>query len=484
MIKRIVIFFACTIPFGLFAQDKWDLRKCVDYAMKNNISVKQADVQSRITALSLQQAKLNVYPSAAFSGGLGTQFGRSIDPTTNQFTTTQLLYNNFQLQGGIQVYNWGRLKNTIQTQQFNFNASLVDIEKAANDVALNVATSYLQVLASKEQINISEIQVEQTKQQYNITKKKVDAGALPELNLAEIESQLATDSSNLITAKSTYDINLLSLKALLNLDAALPFEVETPPVDQIPLESFADLQPDIVFQLAMANQPLQKSNDLKIQGGEYAIKAYRAALYPSITLGYNLATSFSNSLKGVDPSSLVFNGYTKTGLITSVNNINYEVLQPSYNYSYSSKSFGNWWQGYGSQIDQNFRQALGFNISVPIFNNGSYKIAYEQSKINLRGLKLQKEQADMTLKQNIYTSYANAIASYEKYIASIKTVASYQKAYDFSVKRYEVGLLPTIDLITNQNNLLKAKLQQLTNHYDYVFKMKLLEFFKGQGLKL
>jgi len=484
MIKRIVVLFACTIPFGLFAQEKWDLRKCVDYAMKNNISVKQADVQSRLTALTLKQAKLNVYPSAAFTGGLGGQFGRSIDPTTNQFTTTQLLYNNFQLQGGIEVYNWGRLKNSIQTQQFNFKASLVDVEKAANDVALNVATGYLQVLASKEQINIAQIQVEQTKQQYTITKKKVDAGALPELNLAEIESQLATDSSNLITAKSTYDVNVLTLKALLNLDAALPFEVDTPPVDQIPLESFADLQPDIVYQLALVNQPLQKSNDLKIQGGEFAIKTSKAALYPTISVGYNLATSFSNSLKAVDPTSYVLNGYNKTGLITSVNNTNYDVLQPSYSYNYTSKSFGNWWQGYGSQLDQNFRQSVGFNISVPIFSNGINRIVYEQSKINLQGLKLQKEQADMTLKQNIYTSYANAVASYEKYIAGIKTVASSQKAYDFSVKRYEVGLLPTIDLITNQNNLLKAKLQQLTNHYDYVFKMKLLEFFKGQGLKL
>src|SRR6185312_11969980 len=132
------------------------------------------------------------------SGNVGGQFGRSIDPTTNLYTTNNFFFNQFQLQGGAEIYNWGRLKNTQAAAEFNAQAALADIEKAANDVALNVASYYLQVLSANEQIEVVKVQITQTKAQYDITKRKVEAGALPELNLVEIEAQLATDSSNLI----------------------------------------------------------------------------------------------------------------------------------------------------------------------------------------------------------------------------------------------------------------------------------------------
>src|SRR6476646_10055383 len=120
------------LPFSAFAQQKWDLRRCVEYAMKNNITVKQADIQARYQALQLQQAKFNQYPTANLTSGLGMQFGRSIDPTTNQFTTTQLLYQSAQVSGGVDVYNWGKLKNSLKAAQFSARAALADIEKAAN----------------------------------------------------------------------------------------------------------------------------------------------------------------------------------------------------------------------------------------------------------------------------------------------------------------------------------------------------------------
>jgi len=135
-------------------------------------------------------------------------------------------------------------------------------------------------------------------------------------------------------------------------------------------------------------------------------------------------------------------------------------------------------------LSGNFTQRIAVGITVPIFSNGQGKIAYENSKLNLRNLQLQSEQADYTLKQNIYSAYSNAVASYQKYIAGKKNVESNQIAYDFTMKRYEIGLLGILDLITNQNNLTTAKLNLIANEYDYIFKMKLLEFYKGNGIKL
>ena len=135
-------------------------------------------------------------------------------------------------------------------------------------------------------------------------------------------------------------------------------------------------------------------------------------------------------------------------------------------------------------MKHNFGQGIGFNISVPLFNNGQAKIGYEQSKLNLKSYTLQQEQANSKLKQDIYTAYTNAINAFQKLSSGQKTIETSQKAYDFAVKRYDNGLLTTLDLLTNQNNLLRAKMQQVVNQFDYVFKMKLLEFYKGQGLKL
>jgi len=479
MLKRFLGLLLITVPASLFAQEKWDLRRCVDYAMTNNISVKQADIQARIAALQLKQAKLNKMPNLNFSANVGEQFGRSIDPTTNLFTTTNFFFNQYQLQGGAEIYNWGRLKNLKDAADLNAQAALKDVERTANDIALNVAAYYLNVLAANEQIKINEVQIAQTLAQYDVTKKKVDAGALPELNLAELESQLASDSSNLITTRTTFEQNVLYLKALLNMDMAAPFEVATPAVETIPLEPLPELQPDYVYQLALTTQPQQKVNELLIKAREKNVQANKALMYPSISGFYTLGTAYNNQTKRIIDSSIVGVPASKAGTV-NVNGVNYDVYSLPYNQIYPVIGTTK----FGTQIGNNFNQSLGIGITIPIFNNGSYRISYERSKLDLKNQQLQQLQSNQTLQSNIYNAYANAISSLEKFNAGIKTVASAQKAYDFATKRYEVGLLSTIDLLTTQNNLQRAKLQQVANQYDYVFKMKVLEFYKGQGIKL
>jgi len=480
--RTLLYTFLFLIVFNATAQQKWDLRQCVDYAMKNNISVKQADVQARIMSLQLKQAQLAVYPNANLTSGLGTQFGRSIDRTTNIYSNTQSLYQNFQLQSGIQVYNYNRLKNGISYAQFNAKAALEDLEKASNDAALNVCTYYLQVLAAKEQVIISQLQIGQTKTQLEITQKKEDAGALPELNLLEIEAQLANDSSTYISAQSGFDQSVLALKGVLNLDAAAPFDVAIPESTSIPTLPLTELQPDIVYQLALNNQPLQKGNDFRIKAAEKNIAINKAQMYPTLNFGVNLATNFYNSFQKIDGYTI--NGYSPNGDVVTIGNNNYYINSPNVSIKQSKNSLGEIWKGYGNQLNNNFGQTVGFSLTVPIFDNGLYRTAYEQSKLNYKSQLLNKEGADLTLKQNIYTAYSNAISALQKASAGKKSVESNQKAFEFATKRYELGLLSTIDLLANQNNLLKAKLQQVSNEYDFIFKMKLLEFYKGQGLKL
>ena len=359
---------------------------------------------------------------------------------------------------------------------------MADVEKAANDAALSVCTYYLQVLAAKEQVNISQLQIGQTQIQLSITQKKIDAGVLPELNLAEIEAQLANDSSTYIAAAINYEQSVLALKAVLNLDAAAPFDVEIPDASTIPVLPLAELQPEPVYLLALGTQPLQKADSFRIKAAEKNVAITKAQLYPTLSFGVNLSSNFYNSFNKI--ASYTFSGYSPNGDKVTVGGTQYDVSSPVVSVKQSKNSFSELWSGYGNQLNNNFGQTLGFSLSVPIFNNGQYRIAYEQSKLNYKTQLLNKEGADMTLKQNIYTSYSNAVSALQKLQAGKKSVESNQKAFDFATKRYDLGLLSTIDLLTNQNNLLRAKLQQVSNEYDYIFKMKVLEFYKGQGLKL
>lgn len=465
-----------------FSQQKWTVLQCVQYAQANNISVRRLDVQRRIADVTYKQNKYSVYPNANFNTSTGYQFGRSIDPTTNLFTNQQLVYQNYNLNADIMIFNWGRIKNGIISADLEAQASLQDVERNKNDIAISVATAYLQILLNQEQVRIFEVSVEQTKTQLIDTRKRVDAGALPELNAVTLESQLALDSSTLVTAKSNVELSKLQLQALMNIDMSVPFEIETPSVDNIPLESIADLQPDLVYKIALTNQPAQKANNLRYQSLVASVKSIRGSLYPRITGFGGLSTRFSNPNKRVSSGNIT--GYSPGPTIVVIGPNTYPVQVPNVQVSTEKVPFGEQWSGWGTQINNFFSQNVGLAINVPIFNGYSARSNYERAKLNIKDADLIIEQTNQKLQQDIYTAYANAMAALEKYNAAKTGVVSSQKAYDFSKKRYDLGLLTTFELITAQNNLAKSKIDMSNSRFDFVFKMKVLEFYKGSGIKL
>jgi outer membrane protein len=471
-IKLAVCLLAFTASFG---QDKWDLRKAVEYALEHNISVRQADVQARIVALTFEQSKLSQLPSLNIQNNAGYQFGRSIDPSTNQFTTAQILFANHSLNMNLDLFNWFSKKNTVAANLLQTKSYIAGAEKARNDVALNVANAYLQILLTAEQIKISEVKVKQSIEQVNITSKQVEAGVLPELNVLQLQSQLATDSSNLITAKSNYTLSVLQLKALLNVPADQPFEVDVPAVETIPIESLADLDPAVVYAQAVSSLPQQKINDFNLQSAIKSAAAAKGALYPSFILFGGLDTRYSNAQKILGKEFVATN--VPIGFV-NVGGTNYIVNTQSNIPTGFTKNT------YTRQLSNNFSQSIGLALNIPILNGGTARTSWKKAKLNITNAELQKEQGELTLKQDIYQAHANAVAALQKFNATTKSVEVSQKAYDFAVKRFDVGLLNTIDLIFSQNILFNARIDLASAQYDYIFKMKLLEFYKGKGLKL
>jgi outer membrane protein len=344
-----------------------------------------------------------------------------------------------------------------------------------------VAVSYLQLLLAREQAKVAVVQVDQVRAQLSDTRKRVDAGVLPEINAAELEAQLARDSASLITAQTASVQLLLQLKALLNLDAGADFDIAEPPVHMIPVMALADLQPEAVYQNALALLPQQKVNRLRIQSAQQTIEAARARLLPSFSAFGSLNTNAIRFKKEI--YNQVLNGYVTSGARVNAGGVFFPVEVPNY-------SFGNNIVGYfkpdavGKQFNANLGQSIGVGMNLPIFNGRSARLNVDRSKLNLEQLNLQLEQGERQLKQDIYRAYNDAVAALQKNEADKKSLTTAEKAFSFASRRYELNLLSAFELINSQGNLQRARIQSLLSQYDFVFKMKLLEFYRGQGIRL
>ncbi|HEX8675851.1 MAG TPA: TolC family protein [Segetibacter sp.] len=474
MSHPVIIFLILVFTSKAFGQDKWSLQQCVDYAIKNNVSVKQSDVQARISAVTAKQSKMTVYPSLTGSINSSYQHGLTTNPTTNILESSGYIAGNMNLQASYDIFNWNARKNTIAANNLNLQADEIGIDKAKNDISLSVANAFLQVMLRREQARISEVQMSQSRAQLSNTLKLVSAGSQPELNAIQLEAQLAKDSSALLQANALIEQALINLKAFLNYDFTLPFDVADPSVDDIPIQNLTDLQPEVVYEIALNSQPLQKMYKIRIEAANKQVKAARGNMYPGLgAVGglYTRAIDAQRPVYGILPAQ-------PNGSFVKVNGTDYPVFAPSLGIvSYSGTPLF-------KQLNQNLGESIGIGINFSIFNSYTSRTQWERAKVNVRQLQLQNEQENLDLKTNIYNAYQDAFSSFQKYRASKRTVAYSQKAFDISKKRFDVGLLGTLDYIITQNNLYLAQIDEVSNHYDFVFKMKVLEFYKGQGIKL
>ena len=479
--KLILLIPVCILAMATQAQEKWSLRRCVQYALDSNISIKQNEIQAQLAGITYKESKLSQIPTANFSNNEGYRFGKSQNPSTGILENQNFFQVGLNLQSSISIFNWYSKKNTILANEWSLQAAKAATDKLKNDIALTVANSYLQVLLAREQQKIADVQVKQSITQVDIVHKQVSAGALPELNAVELEAQLASDSANLITATGNVTQAKYVLMAYMSLDADRPFEIEEPSADKIPLDLIADLQPESVYTLALANQPQQKVNDFNLKAAQKNSLASKAAMYPTISAYGSLSTNYGYFRSPTYDQ--IFTGYAPSGLKVSDGMGGFlDVQRPLYTNGGKNGYITS--DPFGTQFSNNFGQAIGISISVPIFNGWQAKANYQRSKLNIKTLEYQSRLDDQTLKQNIFQAYNAAIVALEKFNSSQKSVDAAQKSYDFATQRFNVGMLTTLELITDQNNLFRAKLQYVSNQFDYVFKMKVLEFYKGQGIRL
>jgi outer membrane protein len=454
--------------------DTWSLQRCIQFALDHNISIRQDSLTARLARYTLLQSKLMQLPSLTVSGDYGRSFGRSVSPTTNQFVDASYNFMGPSASSNVLLFGWMQVRNSIVRNRYSLQAAIADLDQLKNDVSLNVANSFLTALLAQEQIEISKRQAELSKAQLDQTRAFADAGRVPELNVAQLESQLASDSSTLINAIANYNSALLDLKTLLNIDFTLPFDIAVPDVQVSEEMSVSASQPEEVFQAARKNFGSIKASELRVSAADKGVAVAKAALYPQVNLSYQAGSNWASNFQ---TQSYELSGLQSAGLTDSLGHPLNNIYMPGSKIVTSNIPLG-------TQLNDNFRQILAVNLSIPIFNSWSSQYALRQARINLATQQLNQYNAELTLKQNVYKAHNSALSSIEKYKAAKRADDAARRALEFARKRYELGLTSTVDLLVTQNQEYTAAANLVSAKYDLIFKLKVIDYYLGKELKL
>lgn len=468
-------------PLNNFAQtneqlpSQWSLQEAIQYALKHNISIQQNEINQRLALLNLRQSQYAQLPSLNATPTYGISKGRSVDPTTNQFVTGSYSFLSASASSNVLLFGWFQQRNTITRNRLSYEAAKEDLSQLKNDVSLNVATGFLRVLMAKEQIVVNEKQVNLSIAQLQQTQKFAAVGRVPELNVAQLEAQLASDSSALISALSDYTASVLDLKAILNLPFEQSFIAVIPSLPMEDRISIQSLNPEYIYEEAIKNIPSIKSNALKLKSSKYAWNAARGGLLPQLSLSGQLGSNWTSTYKQYD--GFTIDGTTQTGTFVNIGGVPYDVMQPNLIPKYSSPKLF-------TQLENNFRQTISATLNIPIFNGWQTQYQVRQAKLNIQTQELNKYQTELKLKQDVYKAHNDATNAIQKYYAAKRSQDAAQRAFDFAQKRYELGLTNTIEYLSTQNNLYKAEASLLNSKYDLIFKLKVIDYYLGKELRL
>ncbi len=446
--------------------EQWSLEQCISYAWSHNIQVKQAEITQRIAKNNVTESKANVLPTVNGFVSQTYNYGLTINPFTNTFANSEVTADDFALSGSLTIFGGLQNINAIKQNVANYNASGYDLQSNKNTLALNVAQAYLQILLDKELLAEAKGQHEVSLQEVEHTKILVDAGSLAKSNLFDIESQEANDEVNAVTAQNNFDIAMLNLVQLLDLDSTQNFNIVHPEIN-IP-DNPAIATPDAIFSTALTNQPDIQSAQLKWQAAEHGQAFSAGALYPKLSLTGSVGTGYSTGN---------YNEIATT-----------EYIPETYLGSQFFLSFPSYEEGgvipFSQQWKSNRNESFGFRLTIPIFNGLQANIGYQNAKLNEQNSYYNYVTAQLNLRKTIQQAYADAYASLKRFHAEEKSVESLNESFGYTKSKFDVGAATSLDYNTAKTNLEKAQSDMLQAKYTYIFKLKVLDFYEGKPLKL
>ncbi|MEN5232496.1 TolC family protein [Sphingobacterium faecium] len=438
--RSLILLVIFSTAFTGYSQDSiWTLQSCISYAIEYNLSIKQSELDKRIAIVNQNTAKYAIFPSLSLSTSAGTNLGRSINPTTNQFENTQFSYSGISGSANVLLFGWFQKKYSIQKSQLNVLKANENYEQLKDDIVLNLTTAYLRALLAKEEIANMTYQIDLSANNNLRIEKLLAAGKSNVLELSQAKTQIRVDSGMYIQAKLNYEQAILDLKAILNFEFQVPLAIAyTLDLNSGKSELFL---PEQVYQKALNNFHTAKVYEYDIQLAKKEIQIVKAGSLPSLNTYYSAGSNYSSS----------FYEYLPNGDRRMMN--------------------------FGKQLNSNLSHSLGIGLSIPLFNNFTSRNSIKTAKIGLEKAYLANEEGLMNLKKDIYAACTDYQLAIQKYENANSQFTYAQKSFKAAEVRYEAGLIAYFEYLSEKNKYTIAQQQVSTIKYDLEFKKRLIERF-------
>ena len=437
--KKSALFVLCAATWSqpILAQAPWTLRQCCDYAIEHNISIKQQDNQRKQRDLQLSTAKNSRLPDLSASASESFSFGRGLT-LDNTYTNRSTNSTSFSLGTTVPLFTGFQIPNQIKLNQLNLEAATQDLEKAKNDIRMQVAQSYVQILYDMEIADVAHRQIAIDSAQVARLEAFVKNGKASQAELSQQQSALAQARLTATQADNNLQLAILSLSQLLELPSPEGFSIVRP-ATTTPAASPAGLSPDAIYQEALAIKPEVQAEQLRLSATERNIDIAKAGNYPTLSLSAGLQSNY----------------YKTNGM----------QADP-----------------FATQLKNNFSQYIGLNLSVPIFNRFQTRNSIRSARIDRENQLLQLENVKKSLYKDIQQVYYNAVAADSKYHSSEAAAQSSKDAFTLMQAKYENGKANITEFNEAKNKFLKSESDFVQARYEHLYQRALLEFYRGREL--
>jgi outer membrane protein len=459
------------ISISVFPQNtvtgKLTLQQCVETGIANNLDVLQSDLQVQADEINWKQSKLDMLPDLNGSARHGTNSGRSIDPFTNTYLNQNSNYASYGLNSGVTLFNGFSMQNFIKQNKLTYEASKMTLQQRKDNLTLNIILAYLQVLNSEDILV-------QARNQSGLTKNQVDRleilnkeGAVSPSQLSDLKGQYAGEQLGIITAESGIETAKINLCQLMNV----PYDKNIT-VERLDASVFAGKYqdtPDKIYETALQQFAQVKAADLTLQSAEKAVRVVKGRLFPALSLNGGIGTNYSNTA-----SSAIF--LNTTDVVSSdyvvVNGNQSQVIKKQNNFSTQKIS-------YSDQLNNNRNSGVSLDLRIPIFNSFQQRNNIKLAKLALKSNELIVRTAKTQLQQLIEQAYINMTTASERQRILLEQVNAFTESFRAAEIRFNEGVGNSIDYLTAKNNLDRANLNLINAKYEYVLRIKILDYYKG-----
>ena len=437
--KKLVLSVCLIMASGLSiqAQNAWSLQQCIEHAITHNLSIKQKEAARDQSAVELNTAQWSRLPNLNGNVGQSFNFGRAIQ-ADNTYGNRNTRNTNFSVGTSIPLFTGMQIPNNIALSKLNLKAATEDLNKAKEDISIQVASYYLQVLFNEELVKITQRQVELSQEQLDRKVTFFKNGKASEAEVYEAKSRVAQDEYSLVQAQNNHQLALLDLSQLLELPTPENFQIETPNVEAFSTQLSL---PDEVYAQALLNKPAIKAAQYRLEGAAKSIRIAQSAWYPQLSFGAGIGTNYY-SITGIENAS------------------------------------------FGSQWHQNMNKYLQFSLSIPLFNRFATRNRVKSARIQRNALAWQLEESKKALYKEIQQAYYNARAAESQYQSSQTASQSAEASFKLMSEKYANGKATATEYNEMRATWMKALSEQVQARYDYLFRSKILEFYQGKQLTL